>query len=235
MHSCWFNTRELYEFADSLVAELVERFPPAGGVAGKKAFDKLRRTFGATFERIDAFARSHKLNVYKKAHFANQVRWALPEAGSGGARRHRVAREEERLDVPGTAEAAGFPARDPAAVHRVGLRRPDLRIDLEPLPQAVPRPRRLRADAGARDLHGRHGARRLAGEPAVGAADRPASRLCPDRGADRHRLARFPPPVSRGDGLRLRAGDSHARLAGGGAALPVDPRRAPDSAPAGAA
>ena len=81
MLSGWFNTKELDESADSLVAELVERFPPAGGVAGKKAFDKLRRTFGATFERIDAFARSHKLNVYKKAHFANYVRWALQEAG----------------------------------------------------------------------------------------------------------------------------------------------------------
>jgi len=34
MLSGWFNTKELDEFADSLVAELVERFPPAGGVAG---------------------------------------------------------------------------------------------------------------------------------------------------------------------------------------------------------
>jgi hypothetical protein len=77
----WFRTKEVEEFADSLVAELVERFPPAGGVTGRKAFDKLRRTFGATFERIDAFARSQPLNLYKKAHFANHVRWALKEAG----------------------------------------------------------------------------------------------------------------------------------------------------------
>ena len=77
----WFRTKEVEEFADSLVAELVERFPPSGGVTGKKAFDKLRRTFGATFERIDAFARAQQLNLYKKAHFANHVRWALKEAG----------------------------------------------------------------------------------------------------------------------------------------------------------
>jgi hypothetical protein len=77
----WFNTKELDAFADSLVAELVERFPPGGATGGKKAFDKLRRTFGATFARIDEFARTHRLNVYKKAHFANHVRWALKEAG----------------------------------------------------------------------------------------------------------------------------------------------------------
>ena len=81
MLSGWFNTKEVDEFADSLDAELVERFPPTGGLAGKKTFDKLRRTFGATFARIDAFARSRELNVYKKAQFANHVRWALKEAG----------------------------------------------------------------------------------------------------------------------------------------------------------
>jgi len=77
----WFRTKEVEEFADSLVAELVERFPPSGSVTGRKAFDKLRRTFGATFARIDDFARTQPLNLYKKAHFANHVRWALKEAG----------------------------------------------------------------------------------------------------------------------------------------------------------
>ena len=78
----WFNTKELDVFADSLVAELVERFPPTAQVAdGNKSFDKLRRTFSATFGKVDAYAREHKLNLYKKAHFANHVRWALKEAG----------------------------------------------------------------------------------------------------------------------------------------------------------
>ena len=77
----WFRTKEVEAFADSLVAELVERFPPSGGVTGRKAFDKLRRTFGVTFARIDDFARTQPLNLYKKAHFANHVRWALKEAG----------------------------------------------------------------------------------------------------------------------------------------------------------
>jgi len=78
----WFDTKGLDAFADALIAELVERFPPSGAhVSGDKAFDKLRRTFGVTFDKIDAYARAHQLNVFKKAHLANRVRWALKEAG----------------------------------------------------------------------------------------------------------------------------------------------------------
>lgn len=78
----WFNTKELDAFADALVAELVKRFPPsADAAAGPKQFEKLRRTFGATFQRIDAFAAQEPLNVYKKARFANRIRWALRDAG----------------------------------------------------------------------------------------------------------------------------------------------------------
>jgi hypothetical protein len=78
----WFDTRELDDFADAIVAELVRRYPPSGEeVGGKKAFERLRRSFGATFDKIDRFLSGHKLNVYKKARFANRVRWALTEAG----------------------------------------------------------------------------------------------------------------------------------------------------------
>ncbi len=78
----WFNTQELDAFADALVADLVRRFPPsAEGSEGRKQFEKLRRTFGATFQRIDAYAASHRLNLYKKARFANRIRWALRDAG----------------------------------------------------------------------------------------------------------------------------------------------------------
>jgi len=79
----WFRTKEVDEFADSLVAELVERVPPAtaGQLVGKKAFERLTRDFGAAFRRIDAFASGRPLNFYQKAHFANRVRWGLREAG----------------------------------------------------------------------------------------------------------------------------------------------------------
>jgi hypothetical protein len=78
----WFNTKELDEFADALVARLIESYPPSSGpLSGKKAFERMRKLFGATFDRIDGFVRSQRLNLYKKAHFANRVRWALLEAG----------------------------------------------------------------------------------------------------------------------------------------------------------
>jgi len=78
----WFQTKELDEFADSIVARLIEILPPSGAApSGKKAFERLRRQFGATFDRVDAFARTKPLNLYTKARFANRVRWALVEAG----------------------------------------------------------------------------------------------------------------------------------------------------------
>ena len=78
----WFKTRELDEFADSIVARLIEIVPPSGAApSGKKAFERLRKQFGSTFDRIDSFARTKPLNLYTKARFANRVRWALVEAG----------------------------------------------------------------------------------------------------------------------------------------------------------
>src|SRR5262245_43172922 len=77
----WFNTKDVNAFADSLVAEVVERVPPGGARAGAKEFQRSTRAFGAVFARIDEFARSQRLNVYKKAHFANRIRWALKEKG----------------------------------------------------------------------------------------------------------------------------------------------------------
>jgi hypothetical protein len=78
----WFDTRELDAFADAVVAELVRRYPPPGeGVTGKKAFDRLRRSFAVTFDGIDRFLAGRRLNLYKRAKFANRLRWALADAG----------------------------------------------------------------------------------------------------------------------------------------------------------
>ena len=77
----WFNTKEVDACVDSLVAELVDRVPVIGVASGKKALEKATRDFSLTFRRVDDFARGHKLNVYKKAHFVNRVRWSLREAG----------------------------------------------------------------------------------------------------------------------------------------------------------
>ena len=78
----WFDTEEIDEFARSIAAELVKRAPPAGLEAqDEKASKRLRNMHQAVFSRAQQFARTHKLNIYKKARLGNQFRWALKEAG----------------------------------------------------------------------------------------------------------------------------------------------------------
>ena len=77
----WFKVREVDEFADSIVADLVKRYPPSGVEApAKKAAEKLRKTHDAIFGRIESFARTHDLNIYKKARLGNRIKWALLES-----------------------------------------------------------------------------------------------------------------------------------------------------------
>lgn len=78
----WFNTKEGDELARTIAAELVKRVPPSTLPAkDRKAATRLRNTHDAVFARAGKFARTHKLNVYKKARLANQFRWALKDAG----------------------------------------------------------------------------------------------------------------------------------------------------------
>ncbi len=78
----WFRTREVDELAAAIAAELVKRVPP-GALESRtrKAAERLRNTHDAIFARAGKFARTHPLNVYKKARLGNQFRWALKEAG----------------------------------------------------------------------------------------------------------------------------------------------------------
>lgn len=78
----WFDTREGDELAAEIVTELVKRVPPSTlPVKDKNAAIRLRNTHDAIFARAAKYARMHRLNVYKKARFANQFRWALKDAG----------------------------------------------------------------------------------------------------------------------------------------------------------
>lgn len=78
----WFDVKEVDAFADSIVAELRERYPPSGvKLPATKAIGRLTKSFGRMFARIDAFARSSPLNLYKKARLGNRVKWALRDAG----------------------------------------------------------------------------------------------------------------------------------------------------------
>lgn len=78
----WFKTQEVDELAAAIAAELVKRVPPAALESRtRKTAERLRNTHEAIFARAGKFARTHPLNVYKRARLGNQFRWALKEAG----------------------------------------------------------------------------------------------------------------------------------------------------------
>ena len=78
----WFDSRQVDEFSDWLVAELLKRYPPAGvDTDPKKATRRFQKVHNSLFLRVQAFAREHRLNVYTKARLGNRVKWAMREAG----------------------------------------------------------------------------------------------------------------------------------------------------------
>lgn len=77
----WLDTKEVDEFADSVVAELLQRFPPSGlDLSTKKTIERVVKNVDKLMLRVGDFARGRKLNLYKKARFGNRIKWALKEA-----------------------------------------------------------------------------------------------------------------------------------------------------------
>lgn len=76
----WFDTDEVDEFARALAQDLIGRLPPLD--TGKKTTpERMRNTRDAILSRASAFARTHKINWFKKAHLGNTFKWALHDAG----------------------------------------------------------------------------------------------------------------------------------------------------------
>lgn len=85
MFGDWFNCREVDELVDSIVADLVKRFPPDKlDLPVEKAAKRLKGVHNAAFARVETFARTRPLNLYKKAHLGNRFKWSLREAGYAG-------------------------------------------------------------------------------------------------------------------------------------------------------
>jgi len=77
----WLDTKEVDAFADSVVAELVQRFPPTGvDLSTRKAVDRVVKNVERIAARVADFGRARRLNLYKKARFGNRIKWALKEA-----------------------------------------------------------------------------------------------------------------------------------------------------------
>jgi hypothetical protein len=78
----WFDTKEVDAFAQWVVAELVQRLPPASlGPGDKKLGERISRMNDFVSGRATAFAVEHRPNFYKRARLANRVKWGMQEAG----------------------------------------------------------------------------------------------------------------------------------------------------------
>lgn len=78
----WFDTAEVEEFARALAQDLIGRLPPPSNAAGKRITpERLQNTRDAIISRTAAFARTHKINWYKKANLGNTFKWELHDAG----------------------------------------------------------------------------------------------------------------------------------------------------------
>lgn len=78
----WFDTTEVDRFAETVVAELTRRLPPASlDAPDRKSAQRVSRMTDVISDQVRAFARSRRPNVYKRARLGNRVKWALKEAG----------------------------------------------------------------------------------------------------------------------------------------------------------
>lgn len=78
----WFDTAEVEKFSRALAQDLIGRLPPSSSGGGKKTTpERLHNTRDAIIARTAAFARTHKINWYKKAHLGNTFKWELRDAG----------------------------------------------------------------------------------------------------------------------------------------------------------
>lgn len=78
----WFDTAEADQFARAIAEDLMGRIPAPSEYAGKKQSpERMQNAQHAIIVRAQAFARTHKLNWYRKAHLGNTFRWVLLESG----------------------------------------------------------------------------------------------------------------------------------------------------------
>jgi hypothetical protein len=78
----WFSSKHVDEFADSIIAELLERFPPTGiELSTDKSAQKAMKNLDRILARIGVFAAERRPNLYQKARFGNRIKWTLKEAG----------------------------------------------------------------------------------------------------------------------------------------------------------
>ena len=79
----WFNTQEADTFAKAIADDLMGRLPTSfeGGGGKQVTPERVHNAHQAITSRASAFAKTHGLNWYTKAHLGNTFRWVLLEQG----------------------------------------------------------------------------------------------------------------------------------------------------------
>jgi len=77
----WFDASESKMFAGQLAQSFMEKDAEEQPDSKKKSVLKKQKLLNTVFQEVGNFKRTHKLNIYKKAQFANTFKWALKDAG----------------------------------------------------------------------------------------------------------------------------------------------------------
>lgn len=78
-----FSSKEVDQFARSLVADIVKRYPSNMDTnrTVQMSVERLTRILENTFEKAREFQALNKLGIYRKARLSNTFKWELKENG----------------------------------------------------------------------------------------------------------------------------------------------------------
>ena len=77
----WFDTRAAVQFANETSRDIQAALPPSDERPDKKQAGKRAKKIERIVLKAKEFSKQNKLNFYKKAKFANTLKWSLKEAG----------------------------------------------------------------------------------------------------------------------------------------------------------
>jgi len=77
----WFDVSEAVDFARGFARDVDRLFPTQPMDKRMRSAKKDRKKLDGLVHRAQAFAQSHKLNVYKKAKLLNTIKWELRDSG----------------------------------------------------------------------------------------------------------------------------------------------------------
>lgn len=77
----WFDTREAREFGVTLAQRVLRDLPPDIRTEEKRFAKRAEKSLLGASRDLQAFKRTHTLNVLQKARLGNAFLWTLREAG----------------------------------------------------------------------------------------------------------------------------------------------------------